>query len=57
MKGSRELRRYVSRNRKLLKAYRWDDLAVFKGERCKKWRKRHRKSRDGSGTGQRPDAE
>ena len=50
MKGPRELRRYVARNRKLLKAYHWDDLAVFKAQRCKKWRKRHRRSRDGSAT-------
>lgn len=40
MKGPRELKQYVSRNKKLLKAYHWDDLLIFKLERCKKWRKK-----------------
>lgn len=49
MKGSRELKRYIQRNLRLLRAYKWDDLMIFKGERCKKWRKRHRMPRDGYG--------
>lgn len=49
MKGPRELKRYIARNRKMLRAYRWDDLVIFKLEKCKKWRKRHRMPRDGSG--------
>lgn len=49
MKGPREFKRYVQRNRALLKAYHWDDLMVFKAERDKKWRKRGRKPRDGYG--------
>ena len=48
MKGPREFKRYVALNRKLLKSYRWDDLMVFKADRCKKWRKRSRRPRDGS---------
>lgn len=40
MKGPKELKLYVSRNRKLMKAYHWDDLLIFKMERCKKWRKK-----------------
>jgi hypothetical protein len=48
MKGPREFKIYVARNRKMLKSYRWDDLEVFKADRCKKWRKRHRRPRDGS---------
>lgn len=47
MKGPRELKRYVSRARAHLKAVHWDDLQIFKLERCKKWRKAHRKPRDG----------
>lgn len=42
MKGPRELRRYVSKNRKHLKACRWDDLLIFKMERCKNWYKRNK---------------
>lgn len=48
MKGPRELKQYMSRNRGHLKAVRFDDLLIFKMERCKKWRKAHRRSRDGS---------
>gem|GEM_PF-5463145 len=47
MKGPRELKRYVAKNRKLLKSRCWDDLVIFKLERCKKWRKAHRRPRDG----------
>ena len=54
MKGPRELKLYTSRFRAHLKACPWDDLAIFKLERCKKWRKAHRRSRDGSGERYRP---
>lgn len=40
MKGPRELKQYVSRYRKHLKRCRWDDLVIFKLEKCKKWFKR-----------------
>lgn len=56
MKGPRELKRYVSILRKLrgkgrgngvLGSWAFDDLRIFKLERCKKWRKAHRRPRDG----------
>jgi len=47
MKGPRELKRYVARRKKHLKAIRFDCLLIFKFERCKKWRKAHRRPRDG----------
>lgn len=41
MKGSRELKQYVTRNRDMLKAYRYDDILLFKlQDNCKKWYKR-----------------
>lgn len=46
MKGSREHKQYVARNRKMLKAYHWDDLMIFKFERCKKWFKRRKRITD-----------
>lgn len=48
MQGPREFKRYVSRHFKHLKAVYWDDLAVFKWERDRKWRKQNRRARDGS---------
>lgn len=48
MKGSREEKLYISRFRDQLRRVCFDDLAVFKFERCKKWRKQHRAPRDGS---------
>lgn len=42
MKGPRELKQYVSRFKDHLKDARWDDLLIFKLERCKKWYKRHK---------------
>lgn len=47
MQGPRELKRYVAKRRKHLKDIHWDSLLIFKLERCKKWRKRHRRPRDG----------
>lgn len=47
MKGPKEMKRYVSKYREHLKQVRWDDLAIFKFERCKKWFKR-KKLIDGS---------
>lgn len=43
MKGPRELKLYVARYRDHLKRCRWDDLFVFKMERCKKWFKRDKR--------------
>lgn len=43
MKGPRELKRYVAKYKKYLKACRWDDLLIFKMERCKKWFKRNKR--------------
>lgn len=43
MKGPRQLKLYVSRYREHLKACHWDDLLVFKLERCKKWFKRNKR--------------
>lgn len=43
MKGSRELKRYVAKYGKHLKACKWDDLMIFKMERCKKWFKRNKR--------------
>lgn len=47
MQGPRELKRYVAKRRKHLKAIHWDSLLIFKLERCKKYRKVHRRPRDG----------
>lgn len=47
MKGPRELKRYVSKSRRYLKDIHFDSLLIFKLERCKKWRKQHRRPRDG----------
>ena len=49
MKGSTELKRYVAKYRRYLKAIHYDSLLIFKLERCKKWRNRHRRPRDGYG--------
>lgn len=43
MKGPRELKNYVARFRKELKAIHWDDLLIFKLQRCKKWFKRDKR--------------
>lgn len=43
MKGPKEMKRYVSKYRAHLKACHWDDLAIFKWERCKKWFKRNKR--------------
>jgi hypothetical protein len=43
MKGPRELKRYIAKYRQWLKACHWDDLVIFKGERCKNWFKRDKK--------------
>mgnify|MGYP003610034809 CR=1 FL=1 len=43
MKGPREMKRYIARNREYLKAGFWDDLTLFKFERCKKWFKRNKR--------------
>lgn len=48
MKGPREQKTKVAKWRSYLKAIHWDSLAVFKWERCKKWRKTKRRPRDGS---------
>lgn len=52
MKGPKELKNYVSKMRRWFKdsgrknghipSFAWDDLTIFKLERCKKW-KSHRK--------------
>lgn len=54
MKGPRDLKRYMAVLRRLSKKANgvipgsWmDDLNLFKLERCKKWRKQNRRSRDG----------
>ena len=47
MKGPHELKRYLSIARDHLQAVHFDDLKIFKLERCKKWRKKHRLPRDG----------
>lgn len=54
MKGPRELKRYVALIRKcrgkpngVVGTWAFDDLNIFKLERCKKWRKAHRRPRDG----------
>jgi hypothetical protein len=47
MKGPRELKRYIAKNRKLLKSRRFDDLLIFKLETCKKYRNQNRRPRDG----------
>jgi hypothetical protein len=43
MKGPRELKQYVSRYRKKLNKIKWDDLFIFKMEKCKKWFKRDKR--------------
>lgn len=48
MKGPKQMKKYVSRNRRHLKAIYWDDLAIFKWEKDRKWRKQNRRPRDGS---------
>jgi hypothetical protein len=48
MKGPRDLKRYVAKHKRHIKACHGDDLFLFKMERCKKWRKQNRRSRDGS---------
>lgn len=48
MKGPRELKRHVAKYADHLKAIHYDSLILFKLERCKKWRKAHRRPRDGS---------
>lgn len=54
MKGPREQKRYMAILRSLSRkgngvvpASWMDDLKLFKLERCKKWRKAHRRQRDG----------
>ncbi|MGN6772637.1 MAG: hypothetical protein ACTHJQ_22725 [Rhizobiaceae bacterium] len=54
MKGPRELKRYVAVKRArhhkgngVLGSWAFDDLNIFKLDRCKKWRKTHRRPRDG----------
>jgi len=47
MKGPRELKRYLAVYRSHLKAIHYDSLKIFKLEKCKKWRKVHRRPRDG----------
>lgn len=47
MKGPQELKRYVFKYGDHLRRINWDSLLIFKLERCKKWRKRHRHPRDG----------
>lgn len=47
MKGPRELKRYMAKRRDYLKRIRFDSMLLFKLERCKKWRKVHRRPRDG----------
>lgn len=54
MKGPRELKRLMALIRKydhkgngVVPAYALDSLHLFKLERCKKWRKQHRRPRDG----------
>lgn len=47
MKGPRELKRFVAKRRAHLQAIHFDCLLIFKLERCKKWRKTHRRPRDG----------
>ena len=42
MKGPKEMKQYVARHRKHLKVVHWDDLAIFKLERCKNWFKRQK---------------
>ncbi len=44
MKASKEIRDYINRNRKRLKAVSWDDLMIIiKMQTCKKWFKRDKK--------------
>lgn len=43
MKGPRELKRFVAKHRDYLVACRWDDLLLFKLERCKNWYKRNKR--------------
>ena len=43
MKGPREMKSYIAKFKKELKAGHWDDLAIFKFEKCKKWFKREKR--------------
>jgi hypothetical protein len=43
MKGPREMKHYVAKWRKQLNKMHWDDLMIFKWEKCKKWFKRDKK--------------
>jgi hypothetical protein len=54
MKGSRDLKRYMAMKRHyrgkkngVISSACLDDLHLFKLERCKKFRKAHRRPRDG----------
>jgi len=43
MKGSKELKRFVAKNREYLKAIHWDNLWVWRLQyNCKKWFKRNK---------------
>lgn len=48
MKGPRDAKRYVALYWRDLKRVHWDDLAIFKWEKDRKWRKQNRRNRDGS---------
>lgn len=44
MKGPKDLKRYVAKNREWLKRVHWDDLYVMRLQTtCKKWFKRDKK--------------
>lgn len=43
MKGPREMKRYIAKNRKLLKDCHFDNRMIFKFEKFKKWFKRNKK--------------
>ena len=44
MKCSKELKRYISKNRKFLKVIHWDDMMIIrKMKTCKNWYKRIKK--------------
>lgn len=46
MKGPKEMKRYVAKYREHLKACHWDDMAIFKWEKCKNWFSRSKINRD-----------
>lgn len=46
MKGPKEMKRYVAKYRDHLKACHWDDLFIFKCERCKNWFNRNKVKQD-----------